>query len=507
MRSVHARCLCGLLALSSVSFGCSQGVDRANALWSAEDAFDRLSADTQATVDSVGSFDVVPTVDGAPNADSGPADVASAPDVLTDSELADAPEPPDTAIADAGDAPTPDVSHAALYPPDQIHSPLTPSVVARLSAVHAMDPALSDDVFMKAGASTTVSSANLGCFAGDKVALGEYSALQPTLDFFLAGDADGGDPFSRDTLAAEVGVSASWAIAGNPSPLEQEYLALSPAFAFVHYGTNDMGMATTYESALWGFGENLWTLTNELIGWGVIPVLITIGRRLDDDAADAWVDTYNTVIAGVAQGLQVPLLNANLAYASLPNYGMASDGIHSSIFPGGACQLTDAGLEYGMNMRNAQSLVALDRLRRAVLLGQALDAPGSPLVGVGTLADPLQVPSLPFTDLRSTTEGATGFDTYPGCNATQDEAGPEVVYRLELTAHTSLRATVHDLGAVDVDLHVLDWTGSPDGCLARAHRLIDLALPPGSYYVVLDTFVSGGVPKSGEYLLTLEARP
>jgi hypothetical protein len=36
---------------------------------------------------------------------------------------------------------------------------------------------------------------------------------------------------------------------------------------------------------------------------------------------------------------------------------------------------------------------------------------------------------------------------------------------------------------------------------------MDVTLPPGVYYVVLDSFVSGGVPKAGEYIVTLEALP
>lgn len=495
----------GLLPTSAVPSGGRDGS-------ATESRPDSGTPDADAVPDAVGLADMVEPPDarsdGAPADVPGPLEVWAPGDVADADDLStmdDAPDPSDTGASE--DASTPDSTYPARYPPDRIHSPLTQSVVQRLSALHAMDPALAEDVFMKVGASTTSSPSYLGCFAGSGVALGEGAALQPTLDYFLAGDAAGDDPFSRVTLAAKVGVSAGWALAGDPSPLEQEYLALAPSFAFVHYGTNDLQMGTTHESALWGFGENLWTLTDELIGWGVIPILVTIAQRLDDDGANAWVDTYNTVIAAVAQGRQVPLLDANLAYEPLPNVGVGSDGIHSSVYPGGACQLTDEGLEYGMNMRNWQSLVALDRMRRAVVLGDVLDEPGAPLIGAGTIADPLLIPSLPFTDLRASSDGAADFDAYPGCNATQDESGPEVVYRLDLADQTQLRATVHDLDAVDVDLHIIDDSGTPDGCLARAHRIIDILLPPGVYYVVLDTFVSGGTPLSGEFIMTLEAMP
>jgi hypothetical protein len=41
------------------------------------------------------------------------------------------------------------------------------------------------------------------------------------------------------------------------------------------------------------------------------------------------------------------------------------------------------------------------------------------------------------------------------------------------------------------------------GCLTRDDTIIEYDLSPGTYHLVLDTYVSGGQALSGEYLLTV----
>lgn len=453
---------------------------------------DTATPDTDLPDDTVTPDDTVPPDTQAPDDTVAPDDTT----IVADTDATSDTGPDDAAL------------HPARYPAARVHSPITPSVVERLREIQSFDPALADDVFMKVGASSTVSAAYLKCFSGSAVDLGAHTHLQTALDYFLSGDAAGADPFSRTTLAAKVGMSAVWAIGGDPSPMEQEYLALEPRFAFVNYGTNDMGLGSTYESALWGFGTNLWTLVDELIGWGVIPILVNMARRLDSTAADAWVPTYNAVIRGIAQGRQVPHIDMNLAYEPLPDHGISGDGIHGTTYPSGACRLTAEGLRYGFNMRNLQSLAALDRVMVALLDGEPFDPAGPALSGRGTRADPIVIDGLPFSDMRSTRDAPSReLDVYSGCASDADESGPEVVYRLVLTAPTRLRATVHDRGETDIDLHLLDASASAAGCIERAHRIVEADLAPGTYHLVLDTFVSNGVEKSGEYLFTLLERP
>jgi hypothetical protein len=433
----------------------------------------------------------------------GPADGPSP----TDSTPGDS-DPADTGTHDTDD--TDDTggndpgSFPARYPADRLQSPLTPWVRDRLVALRDGAPGLHDDVFMKVGDSITVDSNALGCFAGSRVDLGARPDLQPTIDHFLAGEAGGGSPWERDSRAAEVGQTAAWAMSGDPSPVERELDALSPAFAVVQYGTNDIHMGSTYLSAIWSFGESMLDLTDLLIDEGVIPLLVTIPPRADSTAVDAWVPTYNAVVRGIAQGRQVPLVDLELGLRPLDDYGLYGDGVHLEPYGQGACQLTDAGLEYGCNVRNLLVLDGLDRLRRAALDGEVFDDDGEPLAGSGLAADPFVIDSLPFTDLRDTSlEGERQLDSYPGCGSSADESGPELVYRFDLERRTTLRFLVFDRGQVDIDLHVLGATVDDSDCQGRDDSDLELTLDSGTWHLVLDTYVSGGQELSGEFLVVV----
>ena len=399
-------------------------------------------------------------------------------------------------------------SGPTLYPDGRLLSPVTEDVAENLRAIAFTGLELKSDVFMKVGASSTVSNANLYCFAGNHIQLDEYQDLQPAIDFFLAGDADGGNPFERETLAAKVGMSAGWVMTGSPSPLELEIEAIQPSYAFVHYGTNDMGLGSTYESALWKFGDRMLELSDELIAEGIIPVLMTIAARGDKPSANRWVPTYNAVIRAVAQSRQIPLLDLHYALQPLEGDGLSGDGIHLNTYKADGsyrpCVFTPAGLAFGMNMRNLVSLMALDTLRWIVALEENVIEEGVFLEGDGTVEAPFVIKSLPFSDSRNTTNGGSSiFDTYGGCQAEQDESGNEYVYSITLDEERHVRALVIDQGDTDIDIHLLNASALEAGCLARDHQIIEATLKPGTYTFVLDTFVSNGTPKAGEYLFVL----
>ena len=414
--------------------------------------------------------------------------------------------PTDTAGGDTGDsgggAPG---SFPARYPADRLQSPITPWVRDRLVALRDGAPGLHDDVFMKVGDSITVDDNALGCFAGSRVDLGERSDLQPTITHFLEGQAGSGTLWDRDSLAAEIGQTAAWALSGSPAPVEQELNALSPAFAVVQYGTNDIHMGSTYLSAIQPFGESMLDLTDLLLDQGVIPLLVTIPPRADSAAVDAWVPTYNAVVRGIAQGRQVPLVDLELGLRPLDGYGLYGDGVHLEPWSQGACELTEQGLEYGCNMRNLLVLDGLDRLRRAALDGETFDEDGESLAGSGLAADPFVIDGLPFTDLRDTSlEGVRDIDSYPGCGSSADESGPELFYTFELSARRTIRALVFDRGEVDIDLHLLGEGLAGEDCLLRDDSDLETTLDAGRYHLVLDSYVSSGRELSGEYLLVLQ---
>jgi len=432
---------------------------------------------------------------------------SQAPDVLgTDTQSMDPGPAPDA-------TPPPTVPQPTRYAADQVLSPLTPYVVDNLRAILAVNADWQDDVFMKVGASTTVSSSNLKCLDGPYLDLGAFNHLQETLDFFLAGDAAGTSPFKRTSLAAKSGMSANWPVNGNPSPMESEIGAIAPSVALIHYGTNDMGQGSTYESAIWKFGDRMMNLTDALIDQGIVPVIFALMPRGDSAKADRWVDSYNLVNRGVAQARQVPWVDMHLATQHIPGFGLASDGIHLNSYKvdgkSRPCFFTEEGLQFGYNIRNLTNLQLLESLRSTVLLNE--DAPDEAWStdGDGSPAMPVVIDGLPFTDLRDTSLSPhSNLNTYTGCGAPQNESGGEYLYELVLDKSTRIRAMVFDRGDVDVDIHLLDETASEAGCLMRAHQIIQATLQPGTYFFSLDTFVSGDDPKAGEYLFAiLECHP
>ena len=404
----------------------------------------------------------------------------------------------DSAVDTVDTAPPGPPYAPVLYGDDAVQSPITAWVADTLAAIAS---AGQPDVFMKVGASSTASSSTLHCFASDATTdLGAHTDLADTLAFFRAGDAAGSTPFDRDTEAAVSGMSAGWAISGDPSPIDEEIAAIDPRLAVVHYGTNDMGLGSTHDSAMPGFYRNMTELLDGLIDDGILPILTGISPRGDSASADEWAETYNALIRGLAQARQIPFIDLHLATWDLDGHGLSGDGLHLESYGGGACVLTDEGLEHGYNVRNLIVLDALDRVQR-VLDGD--DPPDDDLLvlqGGGTFDDPFAIAELPFSDFRDSRDALQAeLDVYTGCDYDADESGPEWIYAITLADRTAIRAVVLDGEGVDIDLHLLDGTAESD-CLLRSDRTIETTLDPGSYLFALDTYVSGGVEQGGDFL-------
>lgn len=403
----------------------------------------------------------------------------------------------------------------ARYRHDQLRSPVTEYVAENLRWIYDLGESRDDFVFMKVGASETVSEMLLHCFSGDPesswlVELGGRADLEPTIEHFRLGEAEGTTPFDRESLAAEIGRTARWVMNGDPSPLESELSSLNPAFSLISYGTNDMNMGTTHRSAMWGFYESYFDLVDRNIDEGVVPILSGLIPRSDSATAALWVPTYDAVTRGIAQGRQLPYLNLNLALRDLPDLGLSRDGLHANAYTRDGwlqpCVFTAAGLQYGYNARNLLTLEVLDVVRQVVIESEpAPDRGEAPLSGDGSLEEPFAIDRLPFTWLDDTSlSDHRNFDEYPACDDGQDESGPEHLFRLEITETTSLRMLALCRDDVDVDIHLLESVGGTEVCLARDHRIIEGTLTPGNYIVSLDSFVSGdGFENSGEYLFVI----
>jgi lysophospholipase L1-like esterase len=409
-------------------------------------------------------------------------------------------DPDGGAPVDAGEPDSSDsvVPQPERYPFSGRHSPVTEYVVNRWLDIAANSNDRTADTFAKVGDSITVSQGFFSCFDGGTVDL-DGRPLQGTLDYFLAGDAQGTSPFARVSLAAGVGWNAGTVLAGSPSPLSSETAAIKPRFAAIMFGTNDIELGS-----LDAYTENMMDVVDALIGEGTIPILSTIPPRDDNLLSDAQVPEYNAVVRGIAQSRQIPMVDFHGELEALPEHGLGPDNLHPSSFGGGACILSQEGLQHGFNRRNLLTLEALDRAKSIVIDGApAPDASRAIIEGQGTSADPYHVDSLPFIDVRDTsTQGEANLAAYSGCASNADEGGREIVYQLDLDTTTMIKAIVLDRGDADIDVHILNGSVAESECLYRDNRAVEAELAPGRYYVVLDSFVNG-VALEGEFALVI----
>jgi len=396
--------------------------------------------------------------------------------------------------AAAEDAAQPPLGHV-VYLEGQLHSPITSDVASDLMRVAMQAPA-AENVFGKIGDSITATSNFLACFDGPVVDLDSHAALAGTLAYFQAGDADGTTPYSRISLAATGGWTTADVLAGAPSPLDRELLAITPRYGVTLLGTNDV----RYGRAVDDFGADLWAIVDRLRARGAIPILSTLPAMAGDPAGNARIELFGRVIRAIAQGRSLPLIDLHLALSALPGDGLGADGIHPSTAPQGACALTPDGLGYGYNVRNLLSLEALDRARRA-RLGEALDASAARRAGSGTHADPFRG-QLPLADLADTRRGEAGFASYPGCGLTA--TGREIVYRLDLAAAVAIDAYVIDRDpvAVEVEVAILDGSLDASRCVAAGDRGASAMVGPGPVFIVVD---SRSPDTEGEFVVVVQA--
>jgi hypothetical protein len=400
----------------------------------------------------------------------------------------------------------PELPHPELYPFDRVHSPITAYVAEQMRAI-APQPDTVNTTFAKIGGTTTASANFMQCLADDAAIMELPPELLATRDFFNVDLGAGITSFTRDSAAAMPAWTSDDLFAG---PVADELSMIHPRFAHVLVGTHDL--ASDQPAAMFAFAENMFVILKDLLAAGTVPILSTLPQRTDMPIKAPYIPRYNALIRGFAQGHQIPLVDLELALQGVPMAGVGPDGIDLTAFVSAMvdrpCFFDEVGLQSGYNVRNLESLVALDRARRVVVLDEAeLDAPQPGLRGSGTLDDPFEIPGLPFVDMRSTAGAASNVvPSYSGvCDMMQDESGPEVVYHLEVDSLVNLRVLVFDPVGVDVDIHVLD-SPDPTTCLKRDDKEIAGPLPDGDYTIIVDTFagdVPGGAP--GDYVLVVLA--
>jgi hypothetical protein len=272
----------------------------------------------------------------------------------------------------------PYVYDAEVEVPFEVES-LISGISENSSAIFAYGQRLGNNpnVFSKIGDSITVSLFNLQSIGYGEYTLSDYWYLRPVIEYYSVATIRDGNSFTYTSMAATTGWNASTLLNPNyanancnlgETPLDCEYRLTRPAIAFIMVGTNDVGFITAGN-----YRENLETIVNKTVSYGIIPILSTIPQRLDDSTVNERVPTFNGIIADVAQTYQVPLIDLYTAMLRLPNGGLDLDGVHPSLPPGGydsTANFTENNLTSGYVVRNLLQLHAIDAVWRLVILKQ-----------------------------------------------------------------------------------------------------------------------------------------
>jgi len=129
--------------------------------------------------------------------------------------------------------------------------------------------------------------------------------------------------------------------------------------------------------------------------------------------------------------------------------------------------------------------------------------PGAP---VGSRGAPLAITTLPFHDERTTIDAPGRWFNRYACAPTLAEDGREWVYRVDLCQPGRLEASLVDDAATDVDLHLLSALDE-SACIARDDDTLGVELAAGTYYLVVDSFVSNQVTSEGPFTLDVAFTP
>ncbi len=209
--------------------------------------------------------------------------------------------------------------------------------------------------------------------------LGQYTDLQPVVDYFSASTIGQYNALDNPGLATTTGFTTVsvqdpiWAdpkvCAANESPLTCEYRVTNPAFALIMFGTND----TTYFDPA-SFNTYMRQIIDQTIAANIVPVLYTFPER--PELPDKSIQ-FNQIVVQIATDYDLPLINLYRALEPLPDKGVnLADPIHlSSPLGGNAGNFTPANLQQGYTLRNLVTLQALDVLYKGLIEDQGTETP------------------------------------------------------------------------------------------------------------------------------------
>ena len=198
------------------------------------------------------------------------------------------------------------------------------------------------------------------------------------------------DSFSRNSAAALASKSSYWplqrGVPPDPScdptetPLSCEIRLTRPAYAVILVGSNDLALAWALGTdPLPGFIANIRSMVHAAKARGAVPVLTTSPPQ-SGGRAEVALERLNSAIYRLAKRRGAPLQDLWRALMPLPNAGLATDGLHLSVYGGPVCMgpcdpsacaprcepanFTPAGLQAGSNVRNLATVAMLRRLWR-----------------------------------------------------------------------------------------------------------------------------------------------
>jgi hypothetical protein len=301
-------------------------------------------------------------------------------------------ETPTEAEVEAFPTPTPEVLDNAAVGPDLTPPTLgdfDPATVADIDIeAYPVMPEVTDHAreifaagraaglnprrFSKIGDCMTAAEWFLTPFGTGEHDLGEYTSLQPVLDFFGGIPArDEGftaDSFANPGLSTASGFNAAsvldpaWAdpewCQPNESPLACEYRVTRPGIAIVMFGTNDVFFLEAHE-----FDFHYRNVILATLEANILPVLNTFPVRPEFPEQSL---LFNQIIIRIAEDYDLPLVNLYLALQALPDQGVdTTETIHLTVpADGNAGILDEEHLTAGYTFRNLITLQALDVLRQ-----------------------------------------------------------------------------------------------------------------------------------------------
>lgn len=253
-------------------------------------------------------------------------------------------------------SPTP---RPTLAPDEWMSLPVIPTVSETTRKIFAQGQALGRDphVFSKVGDCQNINTFFLASFENPRLYdLGEYSALQGTIDWYQGS-------FGYNSPAVKGGMNVAAVLSplrADPkacqkgeNPLACELRGHNPSIALISMEEAWSGDAEKYE-------RYMRQVIEYTISQGIVPIVATKADNLEGG------HRINAIIANLAWEYDIPLWNFWAAVQPVPHHGLLEDGFHLS--QGNTYHYNVALDEMsGWSMRNLTALQALDAVRVGLL--------------------------------------------------------------------------------------------------------------------------------------------